>query len=137
MAQRRQAKREVGELLPRLRVGLGVMGQLTEKPSEKFTTEEFDQAFGVVDDVVQRSGRMHRIERPTFASSGIRNAQQYTASRWKLCVSSSSTLPAFRPTPWRKKTRSDDATFDEGWPSLMCAAGGTTSQYRSRHFGPY
>ncbi|KIO26559.1 hypothetical protein M407DRAFT_24146 [Tulasnella calospora MUT 4182] len=83
MAERRQAKREVGDLLPRLRIGLGGMGQpLTDEPREQFTTEEFDQAFGVVDDAVQRFGRMHRIEQPTLRQ--FRNTQRSAVYRIPL-----------------------------------------------------
>ncbi|KAG8950457.1 hypothetical protein FRC04_007472 [Tulasnella sp. 424] len=65
MADRQQAKHEVGELLSRFQA-LGVMGELEDVPPEKFTTEEVDRMFGVVEDAVQRFGRMHKIERPTL-----------------------------------------------------------------------
>ncbi|KAG9032056.1 hypothetical protein FS837_002816 [Tulasnella sp. UAMH 9824] len=82
MAQRRQAKREVGELLPRLRAGLGVAEQLREQQIVRFTTEDFDQAFGVVDDAVQRFGRMHKIEQPTLRQ--FRNTQRSAVYRIPL-----------------------------------------------------
>ncbi|KAG9032055.1 hypothetical protein FS837_002815, partial [Tulasnella sp. UAMH 9824] len=47
-----------------------------------FAEEEFDQAFGVVDDAVQRFGRMHRIEQPTLRQ--FRNTQRSAVYRIPL-----------------------------------------------------
>ncbi|KAG8925607.1 hypothetical protein FRC00_003816 [Tulasnella sp. 408] len=46
------------------------------------TTEEFDQAFRVFDDVVQRFGRMHRIEQPILRQ--FRNTQRSAVYRIPL-----------------------------------------------------